>query len=268
MSSHERGLAGAAGRSADRVYAVGQTVTLTFESSASSAGLTVTPPGLPDVLVTPGDPAGGAFTASYTPTRSGRFLTRWSDPQGRVVEDVFNVRGRPLALCSLADTKRHLNMDGNAQVDDEELRGHIESATVVIERHRNEVVALRELTATVTPGKHLPDRPVVRVTAATRDGAALDVTAWTPDSATGLAMVPGRGGDVIVTYLAGYEVVPEPFILAAEIIAAHLWETQRMSSIGGAATAGEDQYLTPSGLGYAIPNRAVQLLGGRPPVIA
>lgn len=250
------------------MYAVGQTVTLTFESAAASAELAVTPPGLPDVTVAPGDPQGGVFTATYTPTRPGRFLTRWSDPQGQVVEDVFNVRGRPLALCSIADAKKHLNMDAGDRVDDEELRGHIEAATIVIERHRNEVVALREVTANVTPGKYLPDRPVVRVTAAERDGVALDVTAWKPDPANGLVSVPGHGRDVSVTYLAGYEVVPEPFILAAEIIAAHLWETQRMSAIGGPASAGEDQYLTPSGLGYAIPNRAVQLLGGRPPVFA
>jgi hypothetical protein len=254
------------------VHTFGATVTLTFPSQAASGDLHVTLPNGVEV-----DPAitvaqvDGQLVANYDPPVPGRYTYRCVDDEGRGWEDVFNVRpGRSMALCSLADARKHLNMEADDEADDDELRGHIEAATGAIERHRNEVVAARTLTAVVTGGQILPRHPVVRVTSAASfpGGSPVDVADWTPDPDTGLVTVPKTTRGVRVEYFAGYEIVPEDFVLAAAIIAAHLWETQRMSSIGGPATAGEDQYLTPSGLGYAIPNRAVQLLGGRPPVFA
>lgn len=251
------------------MYTLGATVTLRFPSFGASATLEVVAPDgavVPDVEV--GEKSGGAFAASYLPPAPGRYAYRFVDDAGAAVQDVFHVRAaRSLALCSLEDVKRHANM--TSDVDDDELREHIEAATGVVERHRGEVIALRSLTASVRGRQHLPGRPVVRVTAARRgDGSAVDVTGWVPDSGTGLLAVPRYVGAVAVDYVAGYQVVPDEIVLAAEIIAAHLWETQRLSSLGGAQLGSEDQYRTPAGLGYAIPNRAAELLGGRPPVFA
>ena len=64
-----------------------------------------------------------------------------------------------------------------------------------------------------------------------------------------------------VTYIAGWgTAVPAAFNSAARIILAHLWQTQR-----GAAPqplmGGEETVMMP-GFGYAIPNRALELLEG------
>jgi hypothetical protein len=61
-------------------------------------------------------------------------------------------------------------------------------------------------------------------------------------------------------------VIPAEFQLAALIIAAHLWETQQRSHLSGGPSY-DEQNVTPSGLGYAIPNRAVELLGARGPML-
>ena len=254
------------------MYAIGEQVQLRFTTQAPSAILWLQLPDGQAATVDAPTRVDEDLVASYVPAVPGRYTYRCVASSGEAWQDVFNVRpARSLALCSLAGAKQHLNMEAQRRVDDQELRGHIEAATAVIERHRNEVVAARELTATVRAGSLVPCGPVVRAISAVRAGTgeAVDVMAWVSDPTTGLLSVPmSAGRDVTVTYLAGYPVVPESFVRAAEIIAAHLWETQRMSSIGGPSTVGDDQYLTPSGLGYAIPNRAVQLLGGRPPVVA
>lgn len=254
------------------MYALGATVALAFPTAAVSATLDVQLPSGEPAVVTAPERVGDELVAHYDPPTPGRYTYLCIDSDGRAWQDVFNVRpGRSLALCSLAAAKKHLNMEDQVHVDDEELRGQIEAATGVVERHRLEIVAARQLTARVCGGQLLPRRPVIRAVSAVRvvGGAPVDVTGWEVDGETDLLTVPRTVGSALtVTYYAGYEVIPEHFIRAAEIIAAHLWETQRMSSIGGASSVGEDQYLTPSGLGYAIPNRAVQLLGGRPPVMA
>jgi hypothetical protein len=65
-------------------------------------------------------------------------------------------------------------------------------------------------------------------------------------------------GDVTVTYTAGFASEPAAVRLATLIVAAHLWETQR-----GAAPlplAGGGGELPNPGLGFALPNRALELL--------
>lgn len=248
------------------MYTLGEAVELRFVTEASSATLQVQAPDGQPITVAAPTRDGDALRTVLTPPAPGRYTYRCV-AGGQAWQDVFHVRpGRSLALCSLAGAKRHLNMDLARSVDDLELRGHIESATVVIERHRNEIVAARQFVTTARAGQLLPYTPIVQVVSATDSAGAVDVADWTV-GADGLAWVPPRVREATVTVLAGYPVVPDAFVLAAEIIAAHLWETQRMSSLEGASLT-DDQYLTPSGLGYAIPNRAVQLLGGRPPVIA
>lgn len=249
---------------------VGDAVPLTFGSPAVSATLTVErPTGVVDTP-TVGAPSNGVFTVSYMPAVAGRYVVRWTDGQGRASADVFNAASAVLALCSLDDAKKHINM--TSTVDDEELRGHIEAATGVIERHRNEIVARRALSATVCAGEVLPDWPVLSVTSATTvsGGASMDVSGsgWAPDPVTGQVTVPAGTPRCAVVYVAGYQVVPPEFVLAAEIIAAHLWETQRAQPVGPPALGAPDMFLSPSGQGFAIPNRAIELLGGRAPVIA
>lgn len=64
-----------------------------------------------------------------------------------------------------------------------------------------------------------------------------------------------------VTYVAGWGVsVPPAFQSAARIIIRHLWDTQRGVS-PGPMTGGDEMTMIP-GFGFAIPNRAAELLNG------
>ena len=71
-------------------------------------------------------------------------------------------------------------------------------------------------------------------------------------------------GLVAVTYLAGPEEAEANEQLAALIILQHLWETQRGRS--GLVPGGGGELMIPAG--YAVPNRAAELLGTQLPGIA
>jgi hypothetical protein len=74
-----------------------------------------------------------------------------------------------------------------------------------------------------------------------------------------LRLLNGRRfqGDVTVTYTAGFTSEPAAVRLATLIVAAHLWETKRGAAPLPMAGGGD---VTTPGLGYAIPNRARDLL--------
>lgn len=73
-------------------------------------------------------------------------------------------------------------------------------------------------------------------------------------------------GDYTVTYTAGRDVLPAAIRLAVLIIAAHLWETQRVPGAGPARAPGFGgadgipDMGGSGGMGFAIPNRAQELL--------
>jgi hypothetical protein len=147
---------------------------------------------------------------------------------------------------------------------------------LAVELHRGEVVARRPFVDSFD-GSHrrkliLNRHPVAALTSiASTDGTyTWDPDGWSVDPYTGLvsyASGPALAGAVTIGYQAGYREVPPNFILAAQIIAAHLWETQRMSHVANrGASYGDSAPVVRAG--YAIPNRALELLGGRPPVIA
>lgn len=253
--------------------------------------------GLPDgtsTALTPTKVSTGSYRVDYVTVQSGRHDLRWvaTGPGASSYTDILNVAdARSAALIGLDEFKQHLNMTGNA--DDDEIRRYLESATQLIERHVGQVVARRSITETHhlgwrsstygnmyqdgyrdgyrSYGLVLKQGPVISLTAISSSGLALDPTTFTVDPATGelRSALTGGGvrlaGYIVATYVAGYAVVPQRMILAAEIIAAHLWETQRQPGVGP-NMFGAEPNLTLRG--FAIPNRAVELLGGRPPVFA
>lgn len=270
---------------------LGDAVPLTFQASANgtlvdptTVTLTV---GLPDgtsTAVTPTRASLGQYTAAYVTVQPGRHDIRWvaTGPGARTHVDVLNVApARSVSLVSLAEFKAHLNLDDTAE--DEEIRYYLEAATGVVERHVGQVVARRSVTETHRLGWQSHPRrglvlrqgPVMSLTTiSTNGGTVLDPAGYVVDTVTGEVRSTAGGttglfGDVTVTYVAGYTATPPRMILAAQIIAEHLWQTQRVQSMGrGPGFGGSEVNVTPSGLGYAIPNRAVELLGGRPPAIA
>lgn len=253
----------AAGAPAD-----GGTVVLTIERPD---GTTVTP--------SVAHAGTGVYQVDYPPTMAGRHVAQWvcTGANTSGYTDVFDVRpAAPPYIVSLADTKQQLNMTGTS--DDEELRRVIEAATAVVERHldmavvRRTVVERRSLgnpTIWGSPGvlQRIPltTRPILAITSVvSADGA----TTWNPANmrvtASGVVEVLAGSivwGPVDFTNVVGMQVIPANYTKAAEIIIQHIWDTQRGSK-GGAHPAGLD---TPgagfTSFGYAIPNRALELLG-------
>ncbi|WP_309049239.1 hypothetical protein [Streptomyces sp.] len=260
-------------------FDLGATVRLTAEcrtpdgalTTAATAAVTVT---LPDgTAVTPaaaetGTP--GHYQADYVTTAPGRHSVRWlwTGPAAAYT-DVFDVQeAAPPAILSLADARKHLNRVSTA--DDDELRFWIAATTRAVESFVGPVVA-RPFTeehevcraATVV----LRRTPVVAVTAveSVLTGAAsyaVDSLGVDGDTGTVFRLDGGRlSGRLRFTYRAGRTVIGENISGAARIILQHLWETQRAGR--GALPGGSQDYAVTEpipGLGYAVPNRAVQLL--------
>lgn len=221
----------------------------------------------------------GVYQVDYVPTMAGRHVAQWvcTGANASGYTDVFDVRrAAPPYLVSLADTKKQLNMTGTA--DDEEVRGVIEAATGVVERHldmavvRRTVVERRTLgnpTVSSSPGVlqriALTTKPILSITSVvSADGA----TTWNPADmrVTDAGVIEVLAGSVVwgpvdFTNIVGMQVIPANYTKAAEIIIQHLWDTQRGSK-GSAHAGGLD---TPgagfTSFGYAIPNRALELLG-------
>lgn len=210
----------------------------------------------------------GQLVVDYTTTQAGRHVWRMvTTSPATAYTDVFDVRpATPGVIVSLSDAKAQLNVAATYTDDDEELRRYIGAVTGVVEREVGRVVARRSITErqsldVAATQVLLSNVPVISLTSvATVDGA----TTWAVsdldvDGDSGLATVLAGeplGGDVEVTYDAGMAIVPENYQLAALIILQHLWETQRGKS--GPVPGGGD-LVVPAG--YAVPNRARELLG-------
>ncbi len=251
-------------------------------TDATTVTLTITEPDGSTVTPTVTNPPAvtGLYENDYVPTQIGRHLIRWVTvgPNAAFTDtvDVRDLSAR--SIMSLAAAKTHLNMTSSK--DDEEIRSMIEAVTAVIERHRAEAVVRQEVVEDNVMGNRnrfaLIKHPVIEVTEILNYlGTPQDISKWKLDKQNGiLTNYHGAGltGDVTVSYVAGYTEIPANYILAAKIILAHLWTTQRIQNIGQQVSLGtrarpEEQVLTPEGIGYAIPARAIELLGGRSSVV-
>lgn len=267
-------------------FDLGDTVRLEAESrdaggtltDASTAALTIT---LPDGTTTSpavtNPPAQtGQYRADYVTVQPGRHVVRWvfSGPASAYT-DVFDVREAvPPLLFSLDSAKAKLDIPTTSTGDDEELREFIEATTKCVEFFVGPIVR-RTVTQVVrggNPSVLLHTTPVMAVTSITGiepgvpavDTSVLDVDtdAGVVRRTDGAVFNPGLYRAV---YVAGRTAVPANASLAAKLILQHLWRTnygaaRGLSGIGG----GEDFAVTEPipGLGYAIPNRALQLLQG------
>lgn len=106
----------------------------------------------------------------------------------------------------------------------------------------------------------LTHRPVISFTSlTTADGSPVTYTAASATAGVLSRIRIGGIRDLTATYVAGRTTVPAAIRVATLIIAAHLWQTQ----LGSAPTTQlQDNFAAEPtvGVGYAIPNRAVDLL--------
>lgn len=188
------------------------------------------------------------------------------------VFDPFEVR-----VISLQDAKQMLNIPAATTAYDAELDGWIASIESGLERFTGGPVISRTVTERVEAVAGytkmlLRQRPVVSVQSITSEssGGSLSMTDIKFDPATGVVQralgLPFYGPFFmwqpwfIVTYTAGWgTAVPAAFNSFARIVVQHMWETRR----GPLAMpmAGEQAVAVP-GFGFAIPNRAAELLNG------
>lgn len=271
-------------------YDLGDVVTLTEEISDSAgdpanAGTVTLTVGLPDgteVTVPITNTPVGHYQANYPTVQAGRHTVRWlaTGVNARATTDMFDVRpASPEYLISLATAKDQCKISRTDPTQDERLREFVEAAAYVIENHRKEALIRR----TVTEYQHIrtpASRLLLQVTPAislssvrTMDSAATwDVAGLTLTPLIGL--VRGKSGQVTfsgnveIVYVAGRAIIPANFTLAARIIVQHLWETTRGNARTGVFPGAQDDTTEIFGMGFAIPNRALELLGKPPPLVA
>lgn len=259
-------------------YDLGATARLTAECrdpggalvTAASAVVTLT---LPDG--TTASPAAeetatvGSYQADYVTEQAGRHTVRWlfTGP-AHAYTDALDVREEaPPTVLALADAKNLLKKR-NAD-DDGAIRFWNEAATRAVEYFVGPVVV-----RTVTEGQYIgvadtvalrkcPVLELVSVTALRAGGVTYDVGDLTLDGSLGIVSRMDGGrlyGPLRFVYRAGRIIIPGNITAAAQLILQHLWRTQAGP---GRPQRGVDDYDVSEpipGLGYAIPNRAVQLM--------
>lgn len=239
-------------------------------SNATNAVLTITlPDGTTATPAVTNPPAvTGQYTVTYSPSQAGRHVARWVFTTPNVAfSDTFDVReADPGYIVSLADAKLHLNIPAPTTTHDEELRGHVEMATKVCEFFAGPVVVRSYTERVASCGwMMLEHTPVVSVTTITpwlTAGAtylAADV-AFDPDTGRVERLNGGyfTGGPFRVVYKAGRAIVPANLTMAALAIVKHAWASQRGTQ-GRTRMGGDDTSVVP-GLGFAVPNRALEYL--------
>lgn len=240
-------------------------------ANAGAMALTVTLPDATTASVSPVVPTStGVYAYDYPSTQAGRHTVRWvaTGLNAGAYTDSFDVReAAPSAILSLADAKRHLNITSTTH--DDEIRGWVESVTAGIEslvgpvivrtfteRHEGRRVPMLAL-------RHTPILTLTSVVPVLTGGTAYTVGDLDVDTATGVLQRKDGGtltGPLRVTYTAGRRIVPAAVSSAAKIILQHLWRTQQGPARPQLGVGDFDVTEPAVGFGYAIPNRALQLL--------
>ena len=182
------------------------------------------------------------------------------------------------AVLPLQDGKDMLNIPQAVTTSDTELQSFIATIETSLEAYTGGPIINRTVTSerAVLTGSYtvlqVRQRPLVSVTSITSasSGVALDISA-------GLDLDPNAGTirrklgypfygpyfqwlpAMLVTYVAGWGAAcPATFNTVARIILKHLWDTQHGPS--ARPGMGGDEMVTLPGWGYAIPDRAAELL--------
>lgn len=201
-----------------------------------------------------------------------------------------------MGLITVADAKAFLNMSPTSTVDDDELQDFIEAASAAAEFYVGDFSG-GTYTEQHDGGdasiytRHTPIRSVSSLTeyvgsitytlTAQPLGQSVDAWGYTIDdaqagrivrrSASGMAwrFAPGKG-NVTITYTSGVVgVAPANVRKGVEFIVRHLWSSQRGPQPRPVFGGNDDSSSMVPGVGYAIPNRAIEMFQSSPkmPVI-
>lgn len=182
-----------------------------------------------------------------------------------------------MSIVTLAVAKAQLNILPDDTSNDVELQGYVDAATAAVEKQLGRIVEPRTITEAYDFGNGttsflLRAVPVISLTSIVSLDGSQTWTVAAPvmyvDGASGSVTVlsgPPLVGQALVTIQAGMQSIGANVRLAATIIIEHLWETQR-GQMG--VQLGGDGETYVSGRGYAIPRRAIELLGDPLPGVA
>jgi hypothetical protein len=263
-------------------YTVGQTIVWglkTYSPAGALADLgggnptaTVTKPDATTTTATVAKTATGTYTGTFLTTLTGRHRVSWTgsgDNSGGLpyvdVADVWPVN--PRFLISLADARAALNVAAATVVDDDELRGYLTAATVVVEHMVGPVlVDTREVTVSGRDRLSIPLDGITGVVEVVEDGSILAAADYCFDehgnlwrgSRPGSGVWSGAGvRNVAVEYTVGAAVVPDNVRLAAAHLVRHWWQQGQQSYYVG----GEPEAIGAGWVaGYAVPNYVRDLL--------
>ncbi|EGX60095.1 hypothetical protein SZN_09241 [Streptomyces zinciresistens K42] len=238
--------------------------------TAGSAVVTVT---LPDgTTVTPDSEqtaTAGLYQADYVTQVAGRHTVRWLFAvPAHAYTDSFDVRDEaPPTVLSLQDAKTLLKKQDSR--DDPLVRFWLEASTRAVEHFVGPVV-VRTVTEDHQVGRvtslalrKAPVLSLLSVTSLHSGGGGYAPDTLHLDPVTGAVTRRDGGqltGPLQVVYRAGRPVVPANILAGAQLILQHLWRT---AAGPGRPQRGTDDFDVTEpipGLGYAIPNRAVQML--------
>lgn len=167
-------------------------------------------------------------------------------------------------VATLAEFKSWLRWQGSGTSEDAKLTDVLTSASEWIEKRLDTSLTVTSFTEShrtngwaITPNK----KPLVSVTSITPElGTALNTSWYTVDTTSNVVRFYWgiRPCWVTLVYTAGYASIPYKVKNAGLELARHLWLTQNGSTARGRA---DDE---PSPMGFAVPNRVIELLADDP----
>ncbi len=202
----------------------------------------------------------------------GHYALRWTmtgDGAGVKVDSLDVLDPFATELLSVGDAKSYVQIEASNTAHDAEIEGFIRAMHPIVEFFVGGPIEPRTMIRTVRAGSMLvlPVAPVLEVVSFNSYGTALTLLDYSLDTELGiLRHVNGYGtfpfGDIDVTFIAGRRIIPEALSHASKVIFAHLWETQRGrgASFTASRRAASDDVTSIPGLGYSVPNRAIEML--------
>lgn len=264
------------------MYEVGQTLVWTVVTR-DAAGTIVDPTAAPTATITLPDAttasgtvtktATGTYRVTGTGTLAGRYRVRVTSTTPGTVgnlpySDVADVLpADPRLICSLADVRAAMNTPAAQRVSDDEVRGYIAAAALVVEDIVGPVLGATR-TEVHDGGQRailLFDYPSAAITSVSEDGVTLSASDYCLGDGGILyrGSRPGAGRwslgarNVTITYpVGGTSIDPNVRLAAAELVA-HLYKSQRPNRNITTDMDGADTFTV---LGYAVPNRVRDLL--------
>ena len=226
------------------------------------------------------------FVASVLAAQVGAYLLVWS-VAGTITDvqvDQFIVVAPSLQLISMADLRDQLNIASSDTTGSAKLRRFIQSAGDVVTNMTGPILPKTENYVVDGGGSFfvIPRRWLISITSVVETvsvvnytlteqplGASVNNYGYTWDRATGKVVRRGAGGmaipfalgvmNVSCTFVSGMATIPQDISDATGELIRHWWANGQQPWRAAFTPGGDDTGVQPV-MGYAIPNRVVEML--------